>query len=217
MDVDFTNPGIDWAALSPELILLGGASVVAARALFLPPSAQQAVLRGRRGALPRRGRRAPRSRSSSHDETAGRVVAEAIRRDRLAELGQILVAASGLLTVGVAYCEPGGAGAGRRVLRAPAHGRRRHGLLRRRRQPHDALPRPRVVLDLPLRPDRDRDRPAALARGRAQVPDRRELRLGNPALRERLRLRRRRGDRVRGDRPRRRARPTGSSSSPGSP
>jgi hypothetical protein len=34
--IDFRNPGIDWAALSPELVLLGGASVVLVVSLFLP-------------------------------------------------------------------------------------------------------------------------------------------------------------------------------------
>jgi NADH-quinone oxidoreductase subunit N len=39
----------------------------------------------------------------SLDDTGHGIVADAIRRDRLAELGQILVAGSGLLTVGVSY------------------------------------------------------------------------------------------------------------------
>ena len=34
MEEPFRNPGIDWAALSPELILLGGASVVLLVALL---------------------------------------------------------------------------------------------------------------------------------------------------------------------------------------
>ena len=42
----------------------------------------------------------------------------------------------------------------RRVLRAPRNRRRWDGLLRRRREPDDALPRARVVLALPLHPRR---------------------------------------------------------------
>ena len=46
-------------------------------------------------------------------------------------------------------------------------------------EPDDALPRARVVLDLPLHPLRDRRSTVErLARGGAQVPDRRRLRLG---------------------------------------
>jgi NADH-quinone oxidoreductase subunit N len=105
--VEFTNPGIDWAALSPVLILLGGASVVLLVSLFLP-------LWARRGfgaavsvlCLVAAG--AAAIALFAADESGRGIVADAIRRDRLAEFGQILVAASGLLTVGVAFREPGG-------------------------------------------------------------------------------------------------------------
>ena len=101
----FRNPGIDWAALSPELILLGGASVVVVVSLFLPLGVRRAfcavvstvcfVAAG-----------AAAIALFVADETGREIVAEAIRRDRLAELGQVLVAGSGLLTVGVSFWEP---------------------------------------------------------------------------------------------------------------
>src|SRR5919204_309582 len=53
-----------------------------------------------------------------------------------------------------------------------------------------------MVLDLALHPHGDRRCVAPVARGRAEVPDRRELRLGDPPLRERVRLRRNRLDRL---------------------
>jgi NADH-quinone oxidoreductase subunit N len=102
--VDFRNPGIDWAALSPELILLGGATVVLLVSLFLPPAARRPF-----GALVSVLGLAAAGAAAIvlfiDDETGRAVVADAIQRDRLAELGQILVAVSGLLTVGVAYFE----------------------------------------------------------------------------------------------------------------
>jgi len=102
---EFTNPAIDWAALAPELILLGGASVVVVLSLFLP-------LRVRRGfcavvaMLCFAAAGAAAVALFVTDETGRAVVADAIRRDRLAELGQILVAGAGLLTVGVSFREP---------------------------------------------------------------------------------------------------------------
>jgi NADH-quinone oxidoreductase subunit N len=107
MEIDFTNPGIDWAALSPVLILLGGASVVLLVSLFLPLNARKpfcAVV----AALCLVGAGGAAIALFALDDVGRGVVAEAVRRDRLAEFGQILVALSGLLAVGVAYREPGG-------------------------------------------------------------------------------------------------------------
>ena len=56
-----------------------------------------------------------------------------------------------------------------------------------------------MVLDLALRPLRARHAPARVARVGAEVPHRRELRLGDPPLRLRARLRRDRRARVLGD------------------
>jgi NADH-quinone oxidoreductase subunit N len=104
--VSSQNPTIDWAALAPVLILLGAAGGVLLIGIFLP-----------RGA--RRGFSAFVSVAAliaagvaagwlfSIDETASGVVADAIRRDRLAEFAQVLLAGSGLLAVGVVWSEPG--------------------------------------------------------------------------------------------------------------
>ena len=99
----------------------------------------------------------------------------------------------------------------RRVLRAAGHGRGGHGLPRPGGQPDDPLPRPRVVLGLPLHPLRDRDRPRRLARGRAQVPDHRRDGLGRAAVRLGARLRLDRRARLRRDR---RTRPAPTTSPP---
>jgi NADH-quinone oxidoreductase subunit N len=102
----FQTPSIDWAALTPELVLLGGASLVLVLTLFLPARARRpfaAVVAGAcfvaagiaAGVL------------FSMDESGRGIVADALRRDRLAELAQILIAGSGFLAVLVSYEEPG--------------------------------------------------------------------------------------------------------------
>jgi NADH-quinone oxidoreductase subunit N len=102
---EFTAPTLDWAALAPELILLGGASVVLVVGLFVP-------LRVRRSfcALVSLvcfiAAGAAAIALFVGDESARGVVADAVRRDRLAELAQALVAGAGLLTVGVSFWEP---------------------------------------------------------------------------------------------------------------
>jgi len=100
------NPTIDWAALSPILILLGGAAVVLLVGIFLPRGARRgfsALVSV--GALVAAGIAAGWLFAS--DDAASGVVVDAIRRDRLAELAQVLLAGSGLLAVGVAWAEPG--------------------------------------------------------------------------------------------------------------
>jgi NADH-quinone oxidoreductase subunit N len=101
----FSAPTIDWAALAPVLILLGGASAVLLVTLFLPervrrPFAAAVAALGFLGAGIAAGI------LFSIDSDGSGIVADALRRDRLAELAQILVAGSGLLTVGIAYREP---------------------------------------------------------------------------------------------------------------
>ena len=87
----------------------------------------------------------------------------------------------------------------RRVLRAARRCGRRHGVLRLCREPDDALPRARVVLDLALHPGRARHAPQGVARGRPEVPDRRKLRVGDPAVRVGADLRRHRRARLQCD------------------
>jgi NADH-quinone oxidoreductase subunit N len=105
--VDFNTPTIDWTALSPVLVTLGGAVVVLLVSLFLPVGARRtfgAVVAGlcflAGGALA--------VALFVVDDTGRGIVADAIRRDRLAELAQILVMGAGLLTVAVSFREPGG-------------------------------------------------------------------------------------------------------------
>ena len=102
---EFQNPGIDWAALAPELILLGGGAVVLILALFLPNSARRAFCALVAGVCFVAAGSAAIALFVA-DESGRSVVAEAIRRDRLAELAQVLVCGAGLLTVGVSFREP---------------------------------------------------------------------------------------------------------------
>jgi NADH-quinone oxidoreductase subunit N len=101
----FDAPTIDWYALSPVLVTLGGAVVVLLVALFLPIGARRpfsaavaavcfVAAAGLAVAL------------FVADDTGTGIVADAIRRDRLADFAQVLVMVVGLLTVLVSYREP---------------------------------------------------------------------------------------------------------------
>ncbi|HEX2045959.1 MAG TPA: NADH-quinone oxidoreductase subunit N [Gaiellaceae bacterium] len=105
MSEGFRNPDIDWAALSPILTLLGGASVVVLATLFVPSGVKKPLAAGV-AALCFVGAAVAAIVLFVADDTGRGIVADAIRRDRLAELGQILVAGAGLLTVGVSLREP---------------------------------------------------------------------------------------------------------------
>jgi NADH-quinone oxidoreductase subunit N len=102
---DFRDPGVDWAALSPELILLGAACVALVVTLFLPPRARTPFA-ATVAALAFAGAGVAAGILFALDSEGAGVVADAIRRDRLAELAQIVIAGSGLLTVGIAFREP---------------------------------------------------------------------------------------------------------------
>src|SRR5438876_10583800 len=105
MPLAFANPAIDWAGLSPELVLLGGAAVVLIAALFVPPPARAPLSAGI-AALCFAGALAAAVALFAKDATGHEIVAQALRRDRLAEFAQMLVAGAGLLAVGVSYREP---------------------------------------------------------------------------------------------------------------
>ena len=99
---NFQSPTIDWAALSPELILLGGASICLVLTLFLPwgwrrPFCAAVAAACFIGAV------AAAIVLFVMDDAGRAVIVDAIRRDRLAEFGQILVAGSGLLAVGASF------------------------------------------------------------------------------------------------------------------
>jgi NADH-quinone oxidoreductase subunit N len=99
----FERPTIDWAALSPELILLGGAALCLIVALFLPWGWRRPFC-ATIAALSLVGAGAAAIVLFTMDEgTAEGIVSDALRRDRLAEFGQILIAGSGLLAVGVSF------------------------------------------------------------------------------------------------------------------
>jgi NADH-quinone oxidoreductase subunit N len=98
----FPTPSIDWAALSPELVLLGGATVCLLLPLFIPHGWRRHFCASI-SVLAFLGAAAAAIVLFQMDETGSAVVASAIRRDRLAELAQVLIAGSGLLAVGVSY------------------------------------------------------------------------------------------------------------------
>jgi len=103
----FQTPSLDWAALTPELVLLAGASFVLVVALFLSPQYRRpfaAVVAG----FCFVGAGIAAGILFSMDESGTGIVADALRRDRLAELAQVLIAGSGFLAVLVSYEEPEG-------------------------------------------------------------------------------------------------------------
>jgi NADH-quinone oxidoreductase subunit N len=102
----FTAPTIDWAALSPVLVTLGGASVVLLGSLFLPLRARRAF-GAAIAAVCFVAAGAAAIALFVADESGRGIVSDALRRDRLAELAQVLIMGAGLLTVGVSYREPG--------------------------------------------------------------------------------------------------------------
>jgi NADH-quinone oxidoreductase subunit N len=102
--VEFTSPSIDWTALSPILVTLGGAVVVLLVSLFLPEGVRRPFAAGVAGVCFVAAGAAAVALFAD-DETGRGIVADALRRDRLAEFAQVLVMAAGLLTVLVAYRE----------------------------------------------------------------------------------------------------------------
>jgi NADH-quinone oxidoreductase subunit N len=100
----FTAPTIDWTALSPILITLGGAVVVLLVSLFLPLGVRRPFAAAVAGICFVAAGAAAVALFAA-DETGRGIVADAIRRDRLAELAQVLVMGTGLLTVLVSYRE----------------------------------------------------------------------------------------------------------------
>jgi NADH-quinone oxidoreductase subunit N len=102
--VEFTAPTIDWSALSPILITLGGATVVLLVSLFLPVGARRAF-GSAVAAICFVAAGAAAIALFVADETGRSIVSDAMRRDRLAEYAQVLIMGAGLLTVGVSYRE----------------------------------------------------------------------------------------------------------------
>ena len=192
------TPSVDWYALAPLLVLLAGSGVCVLAAVLLPESWKL-----------------PAGAVTAVGCFVGAAVTAAVPLRRQRAAGEHRRRRGGARPAGLLLRLPhlrdrpaGGGGrretrprkAPRRVLRAPARCSRGDGVPRHRDEPHDALPRPRVVLDRALRPLRVRRRREGLARGRPEVPRRRRLRLGRAAVRVGVRLRGDRRARVLGDR-----------------
>ena len=192
------TPSVDWYALAPLLVLLAGSGVCVLAAVLLPESWKLPA-----GAVTAVGCFVGAGITAAFLFADSDAAGEHRRRRRGARPAGLLHRPPHLRD------RPAGGGGGRetrprtaprRVLRAPPGCGRGHGLPRHRDEPHDALPRPRVVLDRALRPLRVRRRREGLAGGRPEVPRRRRLRLGGAAVRVGVRLRGDRRARVLGDR-----------------
>ena len=101
------TPTIDWAALAPELVLLAAAAIAMLFAVLVPKSLEKQLAAivcalGFLGALIAAGV------LYNHSADGHAVIAGAIQRDQLAALAQMIIAASGLLCVAVAYSGRGG-------------------------------------------------------------------------------------------------------------
>ena len=101
------TPTIDWAALAPELVLLTAAAIAMLFAVLVPKSVEKQLAAivcalGFLGALIAAGV------LYNHSADGHAVIAGAIQRDQLAALAQMIIAASGLLCVAVAYSGRGG-------------------------------------------------------------------------------------------------------------
>src|SRR5687768_2418332 len=96
------TPSLDWFALAPELVLLGAAGVALLGAVLFPrrwirPLSAAACALGFAGALAAAALLFWKSGTPSGE------VADAITRDRLAALAQMIVGGCGVLAVGIAY------------------------------------------------------------------------------------------------------------------
>jgi NADH-quinone oxidoreductase subunit N len=101
------TPTIDWAALAPELVLLAAAAIAMLFAVLVPKSLEKQLAAivcalGFLGALIAAGV------LYNHSADGHAVIVGAIQRDQLAALAQMIIAASGLLCVAVAYSGRGG-------------------------------------------------------------------------------------------------------------
>ena len=98
------TPAVDWAGLSPYLALLGGASVVLLGAVFVR-EARRNAFGAAVATLALLGAGAAAIVLFTLDDEGTGIISDAIRRDRLAELAQVIVVAVGLLAVLVSYRE----------------------------------------------------------------------------------------------------------------
>src|SRR5919204_320261 len=105
MTLALATPHIDWAAISPALVLLAAGSVNMLVAVLVPRGDRRVVAAivcalGFLGAL------VAAAVLFSESATGHGVIADAIQRDRLGALATMVVAGAGLLTIGVSFSEP---------------------------------------------------------------------------------------------------------------
>src|SRR3954453_4206790 len=98
------RPHVDWFALAPELMLLGATGFALMGAVLLPRENRRdfgalAAALGFAGAF------AYAIVIYVHTPDVHSVIADSVSRDRFGALGQVIIAGSGLLTVGVSYAE----------------------------------------------------------------------------------------------------------------
>jgi NADH-quinone oxidoreductase subunit N len=98
------TPTIDWAGLSPYLAVLAGAGLIMLVAPFAPGRLRNGI-GAAFAAIAFAGAMAAAIALFAADETGRGIVADAIRRDRLGDLSQILVFGVGLLAVFAGYRE----------------------------------------------------------------------------------------------------------------
>jgi len=103
--VKIATPAIDWAGLSPYLALLIAAAVILLVTLFVPRRWRN-PLGATLAAVALLGAGAAAVTLFVLDDTGRGIVADALRRDRLAAFAQIVVCGAGLLAVLVSYGEP---------------------------------------------------------------------------------------------------------------
>jgi len=96
------KPVIDWFALSPELALLSAASVALLAAVLVPKSAEK-PFSAFMCALGFAGAFVCAAILFAHSANGHGVISDAIQRDRLAALAQMIIAGAGLAAVGVSY------------------------------------------------------------------------------------------------------------------
>ena len=100
----FTRPTLDWGALLPELVLVGGAFAVLVLPLFLPRRVRRpfsAVV----AAACLVAAAVVAVILATRDQGSREIVAAALRRDQLADVAQVMLCACGLLSVGVSFAE----------------------------------------------------------------------------------------------------------------
>ena len=194
MPVNFHAPEIDYAALSPVIALTAGLCVVLLAGVFdtvkrAVPALTMLALAATAGLLIWQW-------GDSTDLVAG-----SLRIDDLAISISLIAVITAAFTVLLSIREPAVEQAGSGEYHALLLGSVL-GMVAARPgpEPGQLLRRDRDPLDPALHPLRDRPAPRALARVRAQVPDRRLARLGDAALRDGAALRRLGLDRLRRDR-----------------